>query len=60
MHQISKACQIKANRGKGSEYFVVNVKYGVSRLEVNGTSLVNHANADAIMVLLRQMLLENI
>ena len=35
---------------------MINVKHGVSRIEVNGTSLVNHANADRIIALIKEML----
>lgn len=35
--------------GGGSEMCIFNIKYGVSYLEQNGTSLVNHANANSIV-----------
>ena len=38
---------IKGKDGDGSEYFVINVVLGRSRVEENGNSQVNFANADA-------------
>ena len=34
---------------KGTAYFVNYVPHGCSRVELNGTSLVNYANADVIV-----------
>ncbi len=39
---------------------LVNVKNGTSSIEVNGTSLVNHANADSILDLISGMISEGI
>ena len=38
---------------KVPEYFMVDIKHRASRIEINGHSLVNHANADKIVALLR-------
>ena len=40
----------------GSEYWLIDVSRGVSRVEPNGTSLQNHANTEAIWKLLGQFL----
>ena len=49
----------EANKREGSEYFFLNVPYGASRIENNGVSLVNYANANAIMNLVKQMIDED-
>ena len=49
---------IRGPNGDGSEYWVINVAYGVSRLELNGTSMVNHANAEAMMKAISNLLTE--
>ena len=45
----SKYYGIKGKDGSGSLYMVVDVVHGRGRLEEGGTSLQNHANADAIV-----------
>ncbi|KAL8762226.1 MAG: hypothetical protein Q9184_001743 [Pyrenodesmia sp. 2 TL-2023] len=40
----------------GSECFMINVTKGAARVEPNGTSLQNHANADVISLLLDRLL----
>ncbi len=45
---------------QGSEYLVINVKYGTSRIEKNGTSLVNFANAHAVIAVIDRMLQQKI
>ena len=55
MRKVSKIYGVKGYKGKGSEYFLLDVRHGASRVEVNGTSLVNHANADSIVKLLFEM-----
>ena len=56
LRQLSRRAGVKGPYNTGSEYFLLDVRYGVSRPEVNGTSLVNHANADRIIALLKDML----
>ena len=40
--------------GKGSEYVVIDVPNGVSRVELNGTSLAIHANAEYIIAMIEK------
>lgn len=47
---------VKGDNNKGSEYVLVDVIKGCSRVEHNGTSLVNHANADAVVRLVGAMI----
>lgn len=42
--------------GKGTEYLMVDVPYGCSRLEPNGTSLVNYANAIVVINIIDRLL----
>lgn len=56
LRQLSLRHGVKGYNSRGSEYFLIDVKHGVSRIEVNGTSLVNHANADRIVALVTEML----
>ena len=49
MRQIFYDIGVTGDSGHGSEYVVVSVRHGRSRVEYNGTSLVNHANADVIV-----------
>ena len=53
MREVSKVYGVK---NTGSEYFVVDVIHGRSRVESQGTSLQNYAHADAIHKLIRCML----
>ena len=46
LRQIFHDIGVTGDSGQGSEYVVVNVRHGRSRVVYNGTSLVNHANAD--------------
>ena len=56
VREVSIGLGVVGENGEGSEYFVTNVARGCSRVEVNGTSLVNHANADVIMDLIDRLL----
>lgn len=49
---------INGPHGIGSEYWVINAPYGVSRLEYNDTSIVNHANAHVVVQAIANMLTE--
>ena len=57
MRKLSLDQGIKGFKNKGYEYFLIDVENGVSRVEVNGTSLVNHANADCIIKNIEAMIL---
>lgn len=50
---------IKKDQG-GSTYFFVDVPYGASRTEQNGSSQHNHANAGAISDCIRDLLIEGV
>lgn len=54
--RLSKRLGANGFKGRGSEYFLLDVKHGASRIEANGTSLVNHANADTIIILIKDMI----
>lgn len=56
MHLLSQKLKVDPSGRKYFEYIVVDVKRGASRLEVNGHSLVNHANSDKIVALLKEMI----
>ena len=56
MRKVSRSLGVKGPKGEGSEYFLIDVRNEISRIEANGTSLVNHANADRILALVRDML----
>ena len=46
-HEISKKhYNLKGPNREGSEYWMIDVANGVSRVQFNGTSLQNYANAD--------------
>ena len=45
-------------KGKGTEYLVVDIPYGCSRQEPNGTSLVNYANATVVIIIIERLLKE--
>lgn len=47
---------IEGPHDTGSEYWMVNVINGISRVQLNGTSLENHSNADAISTLVDRTL----
>ena len=47
---------IKGPRGRGSEFFVIDVARGVSHKQKNGTSLVNYANSEAAALLVDRLL----
>ena len=49
VREMTKALRVDGDRGEGTEYVVTNVPNGCSRVELNGTSLVNHANADVVI-----------
>lgn len=42
--------------GNGSEYWMIDVVHGVSRVQLNGTSLQNYANAGRMAILVDQAL----
>lgn len=52
VRKITKAAGVSGDRGEGSEYVVTNITSGCSRVELNGTSLVNFANAESILKLI--------
>lgn len=56
MREITLSMGIKGDKGQGSEYVVTNVPNGCSQVELNGTSLVNHANADVIIRMIDRFL----
>ena len=56
IRQIFHDLGVTGDSGQGSEYVVVNVHNGCSRVEHNGTALVNHANADVIIRILETLL----
>ena len=49
----------QGSEGKGTEYLVVDIPYGCSRLEPNGTSLVNYANALVVINIIDRLLTYN-
>ena len=49
IRKITLAKGVLGDNGEGSEYVVTDVPNGVLRAELNGTSLVNHANVDVII-----------
>lgn len=55
-----KAQRKLGDKRQGSEYLMVNVKKGTSRMEIGGTSLVNYANAYAVIGLVNRMLQQKI
>ncbi|CAF9922887.1 hypothetical protein IMSHALPRED_005784 [Imshaugia aleurites] len=56
MRQISRELGVQGYKKQGSEYFLIDVKHAVSRIELNGNSLVNHANADRIIILIKSII----
>ena len=58
MRNLSKASGAIGDKNEGTEYLVYDVPNGCSRVELNGTSLVNHANADVIVGMIGQFLEE--
>ena len=55
--QISKdSYKILGPEGNGSETWFVDVMNGVSRVQENGTSLLNYANADAVAVFVDELM----
>ena len=53
---LSRELGVSGDKGEGSEYFLANIANGCSRVEVHGTSLVNHANADVIITLIERLI----
>ena len=49
MRKMTKEAGALGDLGDGTEYLVMDVANGCSRVEINGTSLVNHANATVII-----------
>ena len=47
---------VNGDHDKGSEYVVIDVPNGCSRVELNGNSLVNHANADVILEMIETLM----
>ena len=58
IRKMTRAANVGGDNGQGSEYVVTNVANGCSRVELNGTSLVNYANADSILRLVDRFLTE--
>ena len=56
IRQITFDKGIKGDNGVGTEYFVNSIRNGCSRIELNGTSLVNYANADSILKMVEHFL----
>ena len=55
--QICKeSYKIQGPEGKGSETWFVDVMNGVSRVQENGTSLTNYANADAVALFVDELM----
>ncbi|KAI4194986.1 MAG: hypothetical protein LQ346_003565 [Caloplaca aetnensis] len=54
--KVSMDLGVHGPDGNGSEYYLYDVIYGESHVEENGTSLLNHANADAICGLIDRFL----
>ena len=50
----------KGPNGDGSEYWMIDVVNGISRVQLNGTSLQNYANADRIATLVDQALYQGV
>ncbi len=48
------------DKRQGSEYLVINVKNGTSRVKLDGTSLVNFANAYTVIEVVARMLAQSI
>ena len=60
VRKVSLELGVKGKNGEGSEFFFANVSHGCSRVEVNGTSLVNHANVEAIIDLIDRLILTKV
>ena len=58
MRRMTKESGVDGDNKEGSEYVLTNVPNGCSRVEHNGTSLVNHANADVILNMIARFLAE--
>ena len=58
MRNLTKASGAIGDKNQGTEYVVYDVPNGTSRVELNATSLVNHANADVIVGMIGQFLQE--
>lgn len=52
----SRGLGVEGDNKEGSEYIVTNVAHGCSRVELNGTSLANHANADVIVRMVGELI----
>ena len=60
VREVSLGLGVVGENGQGSEYFVTNVARGCSRVELNGTSLVNYANADTIIDIIERLILTTV
>ena len=60
MRATTLRLNVTGDKGQGSEYVVTDVKNGCSRVELNGTSLVNYANADCIINMITRFLLTRV
>ena len=61
VRQISRELYIRAGpTGTGSEYWMIDVVNGISRVQNNGTSLQNYANADRLAILVDQILAKGV
>ena len=56
VHKLFLSYGVKGDNNNGSEYVVVDVPKGCSLVEQNGTSLVNHANADIVVDIVENMI----
>ena len=58
VRRLTRSRGVKGVISQGTEFLLINAKHGVSRVEHNGTSLVNHANADILLEMIRCFLTE--
>ena len=56
MRQYTLDLGARGDKGQGTEYVITDVPNGCSRVELNGMSLVNHANADVIVQIIVRLL----
>ena len=56
VRELTLGLGVRGDNGVGTEYLVNNVSHGCSRVELNGTSLVNWANANVIIRMIERFL----
>ncbi|KAL9071325.1 MAG: hypothetical protein Q9161_004341 [Pseudevernia consocians] len=56
VRELTLGLPVTGDNGVGTEYLVNNVSQGCSQVELNGTSLVNHTNADVIIRMIERFL----